>query len=139
MPRFPSGITPLPGANVDDVRTRAVRLALAMDEQPLGASAPCMNPECDDPVDFIGTGALNLYCSTTCRSRASTLRGIALQQLATVEHTLADAHYMHGIPRDDLRRRARQLRCWLARMATADERLEALEDHHDHAEGERAD
>lgn len=62
-----------------------------------------MNPECGDPVDFVGTGALNLYCSTTCRSRASTLRGIPLQQLAAVERTLADAYYMHGIPRDDLR------------------------------------
>lgn len=31
MARFPFGITPIPGADVDDVRTRIAQMAVAMD------------------------------------------------------------------------------------------------------------
>lgn len=118
MARFPSGITPIPGADVDDVHTRVAQMTLAMDSQPLGASAPCMNPECASPVDFLGRGHVVLYCSNTCRSRAATLRRLAQDQLDLIERTLTQAHHQHGIPRDELRSRARQLRWWLARLAT---------------------
>lgn len=123
MARFPSGIASgsLPGADVDDPHVRAARLALTMDENPLGQTAPCVNPECAGPVDYLGTGALALYCSRTCRSRASTLRRSATQQLALIERTLTDTKHMHGVPRQAMRSRARTLQWWLARLAPLDE------------------
>lgn len=121
MARYPSGITPLPGADVDDVRTRLAQMMLAMDEHPLGTSAPCLNPECAGPVDYLGTGVWPLYCSNTCRSRASTLRGLAQEQLDLIERTLAEAHYKNSIPREELRRRSRLLGWWVARLAAPDE------------------
>lgn len=136
MARFPSGITPLPGADVDDVLIRVAQMMPAMDSQPLGASAPCMNPECASPVDFLGRGPVVLYCSTTCRARAATLRRLAQDQLDLIERTLTQAQHRHGIAREELRTRARQLRWWLTRLATHVERLD-LEHHHDDAEGQR--
>ena len=136
MARFPSGITPIPGADVDDVRTRIAQMAIAMDSQPLGMSAPCMNPECASPVDVLGRGPAVLYCSTTCRARAATLRRLAQEQLELIERTLRESHHRHGVPRDELRTRAQQLRWWLARLSTRAERLD-LEHEHENGEGQR--
>lgn len=122
MARYPSGITPLPGRDVDDPRARAAQIAAASDAHTISATAPCMNPECGGPVDYLGHGALALYCSHTCRSRASTLRTMATEQLELIERTLDETKHRADIPRDQLRTRARMLQWWLARLAPADER-----------------
>lgn len=120
MARFPTGLTgPLPGPG-DDPNTWGTRLALALDDQPLGLSAPCLNPECAGPVDFHPTskGQALLYCSNTCRSRAATLRQRLLQQLDLIETALSAEHRRtRGLPRAELRGRSRHLRWWLARLA----------------------
>lgn len=133
MARYPSGIIgPLPGDDVSDPEARLAQMSLEMDHSPVGTSAPCMNPECTSPVDYIGVGPPNLYCSTTCRTRASVLRQRANQQLAIIQRTLRDARGLHGFPRQELRNRARLLEWWLLRLPTMDERASSLEnDHHD--------
>lgn len=99
MARYPSGITgDLPGEDIEDPRARAAQMALEMDTTPIAATAPCMNPECCGPVDFLGNGRPVRYCSTTCRNRASQLRRRALQQLALIERTLAEAKNLPGVP-----------------------------------------
>ena len=119
MARFPTGLTgPLPEPG-DDPNTWSTRLELALDDQPLGLSAPCLNPECVAPVDFHPTskGQALLYCSNTCRSRAATLRQRLAQQLDLIETALGPAHrHARGLPRAELRARARHLRWWLARL-----------------------
>lgn len=122
MARYRSGITPLPGRDVDDPRTRAAQIAAASDAHTISATAPCMNPECGGPVDYLGHGALALYCSSTCRARASTLRALAVEQLELIERTLDETKHRADIPRDQLRARARMLRWWLARLAPIDKR-----------------
>lgn len=123
MPRYPSGLGADLPESTDDARVWLAQVVLAMVEQPLGASAPCMNPECAEPVDYLGGGGpAPLYCSKGCRSRASTLRHTARRQLDVVNGLLDATRYMRGVPRDDLQARANQLRWWLARLATRDER-----------------
>lgn len=122
MARFPSGITPLPSEGLDDARARAVQMSLEIGLSPVGMSAPCMNPECCGPVDFLGSGMSPLYCSNTCRSRASALRALARSQLETIERTLDETQGLHDVPREELRRRARMLQWWLARLSTREER-----------------
>ncbi|WP_162786836.1 hypothetical protein [Janibacter anophelis] len=122
MARYPSGITPLPGRDVTDPRARARQLVLEDDAHPVSSTAPCVNPECAGPVDFVGKGTMPLYCSNTCRSRASKLRAVATEQLEVIERTLDETKHLAGIPRDELRSRARMLQWWLARLGPADER-----------------
>lgn len=122
MARFPSGIIPLPGDDVDDVRARLAQMLPEMDSHPIATSAPCMNPECTSAVDYLGTGPLTLYCSALCRNRASDLRRMIRDQLLLIETTLDQAHYRHDIPRQELRARAQLLRWWLIRLAPQDER-----------------
>ncbi|WP_435199609.1 hypothetical protein [Janibacter sp. GS2] len=122
MARYPSGVHgPLPGDHVDDVRVRLAQMTLAMEEHPVGNSAPCANPECTRPVDYLGVGHLTLHCSGTCRSRVSTLRQHATQQLHLLERTLEESKHLPGVPRTELRTRARKLRWWLARLTPADQ------------------
>lgn len=117
MARYPSGISGnLPGDDVDDVRVRLTQMTLEMEDHPIGDTAPCMNPECVGPVDYFGRGGPAYYCSSTCRSRVSTLRRRAKQQLALIERTLEEARHKEGIPRDELRARARKLQAWLVRL-----------------------
>lgn len=118
--RYPTGLTgPLP--EPDDAAAWPQLLDLAIDDQPLGTMAPCLNPECDQPVTYDHderTGPL--YCSHHCRSRASRLRILATQQLAAVEAALgSQGRYRRGVPRPELRDRARHLRWWLARLDRA--------------------
>lgn len=80
-----------------------------------------MNPECAGPVDYLGVGSGPLYCSNTCRSRASTLRGLAQDQLALIERSMSEARNKNSIPRDERRLRARQLRWWLVRLTAPEE------------------
>lgn len=122
MARYPSGITPLQGADVQDPRVRAARMALEMDAHPIGSTAPCMNPECAGPVDYVGTGHLTLYCSNTCRNRAAALRGLIAQELELLEETLEETKHKQGIPREEYLRRARMLRWWAARLTPITER-----------------
>lgn len=112
----------MPGRDVTDARARAVQIALEADVHPIGSTAPCMNPECAGPVDYLGTGAPVLYCSRTCRSRASTLSLLAKDELDLVERTLAETKYKTGVPRRELQERAHRLRWWLLRLAPTDER-----------------
>lgn len=82
MATYPSGLTrtfPEP----DDFPTAAawgVQLELALEEQPLGPSAACMNPECANPVDYAPCGTTLIYCSSYCRNRASDIRRRITQQ-----------------------------------------------------------
>lgn len=120
MARFPSGITDLlPEPELEDLRIRATQLALAMDENPIGETAPCANPECSGPVDFLGSGPLPLYCSRTCRARAAKLRKNVTVQLELIERTLAETKGLHAIDRQAMRSRARLLRWWLVRLVPA--------------------
>lgn len=131
MARYPSGISSALPNPIGDTEVWLAHVLVAIDEQPLGTSAPCANPECSGPVDYLGTGAAPLYCSTSCRARASALRGRAEQQLMTIEQLLDETRYRHGVPRERLRARANLLRWWLARLGTRSDRL--IEDDRDEA------
>lgn len=67
MARYPSGLGVDFPPQTDDVRTWLARVSVAMDAQPIGTSAPCMNPECAGPVDYIGNGPSPLYCCSLRR------------------------------------------------------------------------
>lgn len=116
--RYPSGLTkPLP--EPDEGKAWPRLLDLAIDEQPLGTVAACLNPECGQPVTFEHDikGAAALYCSHYCRSRTSALRARATQQLQVIETALGPTgRYTRGLPRVELRDRARHLKWWLARL-----------------------
>lgn len=132
MARYPSGIASALPEPSGDTAVRLAHVLVAIDEQPLGTSAPCVNPECGGPVDYLGTGVAPLYCSTSCRARASALRGRAEQQLTVIEQLLDETRYRHGVPRDDLRARANILRWWLARLGTRSDRL--VDEHREEAD-----
>lgn len=117
MARYPSGIAgPLPGDDIDDVRVRLAQMTLEMERHPIGESAPCANPECTQPVDYLGSGPLPLHCSSRCRSRVAFLRQKIAQQLALIERTLDETKHLQNVPRADLRSRARMLQWWQARL-----------------------
>lgn len=117
--RYPSGLTrELP--EPDNGTAWPHLLDLAIDDQPLGTVAACLNPECGQPVHFEHDvrGPAGLYCSHHCRSRTSYLRTRATQQLAVIETALGPkGRYVRGLPRAELRDRARHLKWWLARLA----------------------
>lgn len=121
MARYPSGISSELPEPTEDIAAWLACVLVAIDEQPLKTSAPCANPECVEPVDYLGTGAAPLYCSASCRARSSALRRRTEQQLTVIEQLLDKTHYRHGVPRDELRARANILRWWLTRL---DGRLE---------------
>lgn len=116
MAKYPSGISRnLPEPTADRAAWRN-QLAFAIDNQPLGQSAACLNPECTQPVDYIAaTGPPLLYCSRYCCNRAATLRQRITQQLQVIDTALSQTN-ARGISRDDLRERARHLRWWLTRL-----------------------
>lgn len=123
MPRaeqstYPSGLSrtfPV-GQDYVDAKTWGADLTLEMEAQPLGLSTRCLNPECALPVRLTpAAGRTPLYCSHHCRTRASRMRLRATQQLEVIETALATRSY--GLPRDELRHRARILRWWLAHLA----------------------
>lgn len=117
MARYPSGISSELPEQAGDTATWLARVLVAIDEQPLGTSALCANPECGGPVDYLGAGGPSpLYCSGSCRARASALRRRAKQQLEVIEKLLDETRSKHGVPRDQLRARANILRWWLARL-----------------------
>lgn len=120
MATFPSGLTrPLP--EPDDSASWPRVLDLAIDDQPLGTTAACLNPECDQPVEYDvdGRGPGPFYCSHFCRSRTSDLRVRVTQQLQVIETALGVKYRStRGIPRTELRDRRRHLRWWLARLST---------------------
>lgn len=117
MARYPSGIHgTLPGDDIDDPRIRLTQMLLTIDEHPIADTAPCMNPECVQPVDYLGHGGIALYCSHACRSRASAMRLRARQQVDLIERTLEDTWHKKGVPREELEARARKLRAWLTRL-----------------------
>lgn len=123
MTTYPSGLTsPLPERG-QDAAAWGRHLALAIDDQPLGQCAPCLNPECVGPVDYVpGRGPALLYCSTYCRNRTFALRQRLTQQLHIIDTALgSDYARVRGLPRDELRDRARHLRWWLARLTPAHE------------------
>lgn len=117
--RYPTGLTrPLPEPDNSDSWPRI--LDLALDDQPLGTTAPCLNPECDQDVDYdLDTpGPGPLYCSHFCRSRTSDLRVRVTQQLKVIESALGpDYRYVRGVPRAELRDRQRHLMWWQARLS----------------------
>jgi hypothetical protein len=129
--RYPSGLGARLPERLDDVAAWAAQVAIAMDEQPIGLCAPCQNPECTGPVDRLPTtqGVGLLYCSHHCRSRASTLRLRAEQQLDALEELLAVAKGKHGIPRKDLQERIQLIRWWLDRLPTAEDRSDRRREH----------
>lgn len=117
--RYPSGIaSTLPDQPGGDPKVWAAQVVLAASATPLGQSAPCMNPECGGPVDYIPThpGTPPRYCSSSCRNRASALRVRARQQLDVIDRLLAATKGKHDVPRDVLLERARQLTWWLDRL-----------------------
>ncbi len=117
MSRYHSGISAHLPERVDDPKAWLAQVQLAIDDQPIGESAPCMNPECGRPVDFTGKGGpAPLYCSGRCRARASRMRERASQQLDVLEELLEATKHHHGVPREDLRARASLLRWWLTRL-----------------------
>lgn len=116
MARYLTGITPLPGDDVPDPHARLARMLLAINEHPIATTAPCRNPECGGPVDYLGHGKPPLYCSSACRARTSTLRHIATDQLDLITRTLEETTGRHGIPRDQLHERVNQLRWWLTHL-----------------------
>lgn len=122
--RYPSGINgDLPDDDGHgDPKAWAAHVAQAIEHSPISPSAPCQNPECAGPVDYLGGGPAPLYCSHACRSRAANLRARALQQLDVLERLSAATKEKHGIPREDFAARTRMLRWWLVRLATHDER-----------------
>lgn len=109
-----TGLTgPLPVPDGSDSWSRL----LDLDEQPLGSIAPCLNPECDESVEFDldAQGPGTLYCSHYCRSRTSDLRSRVTQQLHVIETALGGKYrYARGVPRADLRDRQRRLKWWHA-------------------------
>lgn len=118
--RYPTGLTsPLPTPDSSDSWPRI--LDLAIDDQPLGTTAPCLNPECGQGVnyDLDARGPSPLYCSAFCRTRTSDLRIRVTQQLQVIESALS-AHYRRtrGVPRTELRDRQRHLKWWHARLST---------------------
>lgn len=119
--RYPTGLTgTLP--EPDDTTSWPALLDLAIDDQPLGTEAACLNPECDTTVTFNheNRGRAALYCSHYCRSRTSELRKRATQQLAVIDAALGEqGRSLRGVPRAELRDRARHLKWWLARLGPA--------------------
>lgn len=119
MARYLSGISSELPEPTGDTAAWLARVLVAIDEQPLGTSAPCANPECAGPVDYLGAGGPSpLFCSSSCRARASALRRRAEQQLEIIERLLGETRSKHGVPRDELRARANILRWWRARLGT---------------------
>lgn len=120
MARYPTGLTrPLPEPDNSDAWPRG--LDLAIDDQPLGTTAPCLNPECVEAVDYDldARGSGPLYCSHFCRSRTSDLRVRVAQQLQVIDTALGpDYRYARGVHRTELRDRQRHLMWWLARLST---------------------
>lgn len=118
MSRYHSGISAhLPESPGGDPKAWLAQVQLAIDEQPLGQSAPCMNPECGRPVDFTGRGGpAPRYCSTTCRTKTAKMRQRATQQLDVLEGLLETTKHQRRVPREGLRARASLLRWWLARL-----------------------
>lgn len=120
MATFPSGVTrPLPEPDESHAWPRV--LDLAIDDQPLGTTAPCLNPECDQAVEYDPDrhGPGPLYCSAFCRSRTSDLRTRVTQQLQVIETALGPKYrFKRGIPRTELRDRQRHLKWWHARLST---------------------
>lgn len=58
MTTYPSGVSgPLP-LPISDAAAWGTQLDLAMADQPLGQSAPCLNPECSGPVDYVPSGTI---------------------------------------------------------------------------------
>lgn len=116
--RYPTGLTrPLP--EPDETTAWPQRLDLAIDEQPLGTLAACLNPECDQAVEYDhdARGSASVYCSHYCRTRTSDLRTRATQQMHVIQAALGEqGRYVHGVPRAELRDRARHLNWWLARL-----------------------
>lgn len=112
--------SPLPD-RVDDVDAWLARVSIAIDRQPLGLSAPCRNPECSSPVDILPSmsGGFPNFCRPACRDRARSMRRSAEQQLAVVDELLDVMKGRHGVPRRELRERARVLRWWLDRLPAA--------------------
>lgn len=115
--RYPSGLGGRLPARGDDLNVWSARVALALPDQPLGSTAPCMNPECAGPVDRLTStrGPLVLYCSRYCRNRAGALRRSAEQQLAVVDDLLSTKK-AKGEYRTELTQRRAMLRWWLARL-----------------------
>lgn len=115
MARYPSGLHgDLP--DIEDPRARLARMLLEMDQYPIADTAPCMNPECVEPVDYLGHGYPVYYCSGTCRSRASAMRQRARQQLDLINRTLEDLAGKKDVPRSELTARAQKLQVWLVRL-----------------------
>lgn len=123
--RFPSGlIRPLPSLDEaeGDIGAWLARVVLAMDQQPVGTTAPCVNPECNGPVDRVpGVKFTTLYCSSTCRNRTSALRRSCQQQLEVIDALLEVTKFKQRVPRQELRERAAMIRWWLARLIPIDE------------------
>lgn len=97
------------------------RVLLTIEEQPLGHSAPCLNPECDKPVDFTGARG-TLYCSHYCRTRTSRIRRAASQQIEVLEELLDRPEASEVAP--ELVARVAHLRWWLARLGTRYDRMD---------------
>ena len=116
MPSYDSGISSHLPERSEDPRAWLAQVVLAMDEQPIGQSAPCMNPECGRPVDYTGHGRPSSFCSTACRTKAAKMRQRARQQLEVLEGLLEATKHLNGVPREDLRSRANMLRWWLTRL-----------------------
>lgn len=115
--RYDSGVSGTLTERGDlDVRAWLARLLLDLEEQPIGSTSTCANPECDRPVDYIGQGHAPHYCCKRCKDRAGEIRRRAAQQLDVITEFLEASRGKHGIPRGELEHRARMLRWWLEQM-----------------------
>lgn len=115
-PRYPSGVSGTLPDGFQDPRAWLAQANIAMDEAPIGATAPCGNPECCAPVDYIGRGPMLMYCSKRCASRAAELRARIEQQLDVLGRLLEALKGRHVGPKEHLVERERILRRWLSKV-----------------------
>lgn len=86
--RYDSGVSGTLTERGDlDVRAWLARLLLDLEEQPIGSTWTCANPECDR-LDYIGQGHAPHYCCKRCKNRAGEIRRRAAQQLDVITEFL---------------------------------------------------
>ena len=116
--RYPSGLGGRLPDDQGDVRAWLAQVCVFLDTEPLGSTAPCLNPECCGPVDRLprATGPALQYCSSYCKNRARDLRRSAEQQLDVLTRLEKATAGKQAVPRQEIHERIAALRWWLIRL-----------------------